>query len=96
MLSAREIARRVRGFQPFPTSFTYYGDKKLTLWKARETEEQSPAAIGEVIEAKGDRLLVTCGGGSVLQIEELQIEGKRRMMTRDFLNGVKLVSGQIL
>jgi methionyl-tRNA formyltransferase len=96
MLSARGIERRVRGFQPFPTTFTYFGDKKLTIWKARETDQQSSAHIGEVIEAKGDSLLITCGGGSVLQIDELQIEGKRRMTTRDFLNGIKLTAGQIL
>jgi methionyl-tRNA formyltransferase len=96
MLSARGIERRVRGFQPFPTTFTYFGDKKLTIWKARETDQQSSAHVGEVIEAKGDRLLITCGGGPVLQIDELQIEGKRRMTTRDFLNGIKLTAGQIL
>jgi methionyl-tRNA formyltransferase len=96
MLSAREIARRVRGFQPFPTTFTYFGDKKLTIWKAKETDQQSAAHVGEVIEAKGDSLLITCGGGSVLQIGELQIEGKRRMITRDFLNGIKLTVGKIL
>jgi len=96
MLGADEIARRVRGFQPFPTTFTYFGDKKLTLWKVEKVDSESPAEIGEVVEAKGDTLLVTCGGGSVLKIDELQLEGKRRMTTRDFLNGVKLKMGQII
>lgn len=96
MLDAGEIARRVRGFQPFPTTFTYHGDKKLTVWKATATGQQSSADVGEVIEAKGDNLLISCGGGSVLSIEELQIEGKRRMTTRDFLNGVKLIVGEVL
>jgi len=94
MLGADEIARRVRGFQPFPTTFTYFEDKKLTLWKAEKIERQSSGGIGELVEAKGDELLVTCGGGSILKIDELQLEGKRRMTTRDFLNGVKLKPGQ--
>jgi methionyl-tRNA formyltransferase len=97
-LSAEAIANRVRGFQPFPTSFTKYDDKKLTIWKAKEVESQESRveSIGEIIEAKSDNLFISCGNQTVLQIEELQIEGKRRMTTRDFLNGVKLNVGEKL
>ncbi|MDQ3041681.1 MAG: methionyl-tRNA formyltransferase, partial [Acidobacteriota bacterium] len=94
--TAKEIRNRVRGFQPFPTSFTKYQDKKLTVWKAQElqiSDFQSQTA-GEILEAKGDKLFVCCGNQSVLQIDELQLEGKRRMTTRDFLNGVKINGGE--
>ena len=37
-LTAAEIVNRVRGFQPFPTSFTNYQGKKLTVWKAKVME----------------------------------------------------------
>ncbi len=97
-LSAEEISNRVRGFQPFPTSFTKYQDKKMTIWKARELQitDYKLQNAGEIIEAKGDKLFVSCGKSTVLQIDELQIEGKRRMTTRDFLNGVKLQEGEKL
>ncbi len=95
-LTAKEIRNRVRGFQPFPTSFTKYQDKKLTVWKAQELQlsdfQSQPA--GEILEAKGDKLFVRCGNQTVLQIDELQLEGKRRMTTRDFLNGVKVNVGE--
>lgn len=97
-LSANEISNRVRGFQPFPTSYSKYQEKKLTIWKASQvpsSEFQVPS-LGEIIEAKGDVLRVNCGNQTVLQIDELQIEGKRRMTTRDFLNGVKLQVGEKL
>jgi methionyl-tRNA formyltransferase len=95
MLSAREISGRVRGFQPFPSSFTFYGVKKLTIWRCRpSTIAHSLKQPGEILAAKGDDLLVFCGGDSVLQIDELQIEGKKRMATRDFLNGIKLEVGE--
>jgi methionyl-tRNA formyltransferase len=98
MLSAAEIANRARGFQPFPTAFTFYKGKKLTIWRCRPVEvgNRQLKQIGEVLEAKGDDLTVFCGGDSVLRIEELQIEGKRRMPARDFLNGVKIQVGEIL
>jgi methionyl-tRNA formyltransferase len=97
-LPAKEIANRVRGFQPFPTSFTKYDDKKLTFWKAEEFQISNFRfeIVGEILEAKGDKLLVSCGNQTVLQVDELQIEGKRRMTTRDFLNGVKMNVGEKL
>jgi methionyl-tRNA formyltransferase len=97
MLSASEIANRVRGFQPFPTAFTFYRDKKLTIWKCKPSAESHQLKnIGEILEAKGDKLLIFCGGDSVLQIEELQLEGKRRMPVTDFLNGTKIRTGDNL
>jgi methionyl-tRNA formyltransferase len=97
MLSAPDIANRVRGFQPFPTAFTYFEGKKLTLWSASQSEvPHTLKHPGEIIEAKGDSLLVFCGGDSVLGIKELQLEGKRRMSARDFINGVRPGVGKVL
>lgn len=97
MLTAAEITNRVRGFQPFPTVFTFYKEKKLTIWRCQPSNvSHQLKTVGEILEARGDNLLVFCGGDTVLQIDELQLEGKRRMPARDFLNGVKLVAGEIL
>lgn len=97
MLSARQITNRVRGFQPFPTAFTFYEGKKLTIWRCQPSDaEHTLKQPGEILAAKGDILQIFCGGDSVLQIDELQIEGKKRMATRDFLNGIKLQAGEKL
>lgn len=94
-LPANEIERRVRGFQPFPTAFTYLQGKKVTLWSATVAEPASTeSSPGKIIEAGGGRLAVACGQGTSLAINEIQIEGKRRMTTRDFLNGVKVAAGE--
>lgn len=96
MLNATDISNRVRGFQPFPTTFTYFKDKKLTIWRCKPVEaEFHLKTIGEIVEARGDSLLVYCGGDTVLQVEELQLEGKRRVTARDFINGVKPAVGDI-
>ncbi len=95
--SGREIQNCVRGFQPFPTTFTKYGEKKLTIWKA-EAVQYSKLEIqsGEIVAAKGDDFIVGCGNETTLKIVELQIEGKRRMNARDFLNGIKIKAGEKL
>ena len=97
-LSADEISNRVRGFQPFPTSYSFFGGKKITIWKAKSSDQlavrsQQTVDIGRIIEAKKDRFFVACGENTVLEIIELQAEGKKRMTARDFLNGNKIEVG---
>jgi methionyl-tRNA formyltransferase len=95
-MTAKDIVNRVRGFQPFPTAYTYYQGKKITLWRAVISDAASENTVpGQVIHAGGNDLVVTSGSGSV-KIEELQIEGKKRMVTRDFLNGVKIKERELL
>lgn len=96
-LSAPQINNRIRGFQPFPTSFSYYQGKKMTIWKSKVADVESEQLVpGTVLDSKGELLLVSCGDNSILQIDELQLEGKNRMKTRDFLNGVKVQIGEKL
>ena len=95
-MHASSIADRVRGFQPFPTAFTLFNDSRLTIWKAVVLTESIDEKIdepGTITTAKGDQLHISCGDGSVLSVIELQVEGKRRMSVRDFINGVQPVVG---
>ena len=97
MLGAKDISNRVRGFQPYPTAFTFLRGKKLTIWRSMVVEEpHNESQPGEIIEAAADRLVVFCGGDSVLKVDELQLEGKRRVSARDFINGVRLQVGEML
>ncbi|MDQ3322299.1 MAG: methionyl-tRNA formyltransferase [Acidobacteriota bacterium] len=97
---AATIKNHVRGFQPFPTSFTTYKGKKLTVWKAQEVQSSKfkvqSLEFGEILEAKGDEFDVACGNETALRLLEIQIEGKKRMTARDFLNGVKIQTGERL
>ncbi len=95
---AATISNHIRGFQPFPTAYSSFQGKKLTVWRASELKDvnSNNKTHGEILESKGDNLLIACGAETILRIEELQIEGKRRMNTRDFLNGVKLKAGEVL
>ncbi len=97
--NAVTINNHIRGFQPFPTSFTMYQGKKLTIWRAQVWETESKTVdenYGKIIDANKKDLFINCGEGTILRIEELQIEGKKRMKTVDFLNGVKMQAEEIL
>ncbi len=95
-MSAEEISNRIRGFQPFPTSFTKYQEKKFTIWKAEKAEsgKWQAASAGQILDAKGENLIIGCGQQTALRLVEIQTEGRRRMTIKDFLNGVKLNVGE--
>lgn len=90
--SAREIDRLIRGMNPWPSAFTFYKGKQLKLWKAVPIADRQ-GNPGEIIAVDKHSVTVACGEGA-LQILELQLEGKKRMSTHDFLLGVKLSVGE--
>lgn len=93
-MTAEDLVRRVRGFQPFPTTFTQLMNKRLTIWNCSESEPRiEQPRPGIVLAAHGDEFFVSCGNGTVLKIDELQLEGKRRVPVRDFLNGSGIKAG---
>lgn len=94
---AYKIERSVRGFQPWPNAFTQWNSQRLILWKATPHDDaEHSAGPGEVIAAHGDDLIVTCGGKTALRLLELQLEGKRRMVARDFINGTHVKVGDFI
>jgi methionyl-tRNA formyltransferase len=92
--NAVTIERCVRGFQPWPTAYTFYKSHRLIVWKAAIVEANSGAEVdGTVLVAHADDLIVKCGEGTALRLLEVQPEAKRRMSVRDFLNGAHLQIG---
>ena len=92
-VDAAKIERCVRGFQPWPTAYTYHKPHRLIIWRAAAEASALDATPGEIIFAHGDDLLVKCGGETALRLFEVQPEAKRRMSVRDFLNGTHLKVG---
>lgn len=95
--SSYVIERCVRGFQPWPGSFTHCENKRLALWNVELTgsrDEKAPP--GELLVAHADDLVIKCGEDTALKLIEVQPEGKRKMPARDFLNGTHLKVGDRL
>lgn len=95
-MNAEAIANRVRGFQPWPNAHTVYDSKRLTVWKAKVEEIENNKTAGEIILAKGNDLIISCGENTALRLIEIQLEGKKRMPVRDFINGTHIKVGDKL
>ena len=101
--SADEIGRLVRGMNPWPSAFTFLDGKQLKIWMAKTVRDESGsaketpagAAAGEVTSVYKDRFTVATGSG-LLDIYELQSEGKKRMSARDFLLSGRIKEGTVL
>ena len=92
---ASEILKMIRAYDPWPGAYTGFRGKQLKLWKAEALPEKSQGEPGEIIGVEKDSFLVACGTGA-LRVLELQLMGKKRMSTRDFLAGTKLNTGEKL
>ena len=91
-LPAADVARRIRAYNPFPGAFTFCrqhagGPDRLKIWRA--TPIGGAGEPGEVLRFDRDAILVACGEGA-LQLEELQLPGKRRASTREFAGQIDL------
>jgi len=103
--NALTIERGVRGFQPWPNAHTHYRSGRLIVWRAApqtdnendpQSNDQDNPVAGRVIAAHDNDLIVKCGEQTALRLLEVQPEGKRRLSTRDFLNGAHLQAGEKL
>jgi methionyl-tRNA formyltransferase len=92
--TAQQIYDRWRGFQPWPGAHTILRGKKLIVQKMHVAGAGDCEAGMVIVE--GDALTVGCEGGSLLVLDEVQMEGKRRMSASDFLRGNQVRSGERL
>lgn len=90
----QEIDRKVRAFNPWPSAFTHFNGKLLKIFKGSVRKTQSKAEPGRIIWVSSDFIEVQTGDGSYL-IKELQLEGKKRMSTRDFISGHPISIGSV-
>ena len=91
--AAEEIDRQIRGMNPWPSAYTYWQGKLLKIWRAKPFPEAGgKAEAGLVISAGEAGIMIACGQGALL-IEEVQLEGKKRMPAAAFLNGYEVAVG---
>ena len=90
--SAEEIARLIRGLDPWPGTYTTWNGKNLKILQAKAFVEKSDEEPGTVLRTDGTAIFVACAKG-VLKITEVQLEGRKRMQVKDFLLGYQIHAG---
>ncbi|HZT36336.1 MAG TPA: methionyl-tRNA formyltransferase [Bryobacteraceae bacterium] len=92
-MPAVEILNRVRGFLPWPGTYTTFRGRTFHVCKARNADPGPPPGS---MERRGRSLIVGCGGRTAIELLEVQLEGRKRMSAEAFLNGISLNAAEQL
>ena len=95
--SVEENYNKIRGLAPYPAAWTVLSDgvNKKILKLFRTQKRVTGNVHSNMITLKDGELLMGCSDGWLV-IEEVQLEGKRRMPVKDFLNGFDPAGWQLL
>ena len=87
--SAEEIHNRIRAFSPSPGAFTTFQNKRLKIFSSELSNFSSDNGPGEIVLCNNGELSIQTGN-KVLNILEVQLEGKKRLTVTEFLRGTNL------
>ena len=85
------IYNLVRGLSPYPAAFTFLEGKKLKIYNAGKLNEAPSKSPGEIETDKKTFLRFATADGYI-SVQELQLEGKKRMGIEEFLRGYRFKS----
>ncbi len=90
--SAISVHRQIRAFTPEPGTWTIWRKSTLQVSRARPFPMTYELPPGTIVNENGN-LIVGCGEGSAIIIEEVIPAGKKMMSARNWVNGARLVMG---
>jgi methionyl-tRNA formyltransferase len=93
---AQEVHNFIRGLSPEPCAFTSHGEKTLNVYRTRKTGIKVLHSTPGIVVNRTDTELLIAAGDEALAIEELQVEGRKRMRVEEFLRGYKIEKGDRL
>ncbi len=94
--SAQELFNLIRGLNPSPGAFTSFDGKRLKIYRSRVLSTMSSSgAPGEILQLGAQGMIVRTGSG-VLELTEVQPEGKKIMLGSEFVRGHQIKIGSFL
>lgn len=84
---AKVLINKIKGLLPTPAANMVIKGDTFKIYQAKVSEVTHNVSVGTIIGKTKKYFTVACGNGTALDIYELQVSGKRRMMATDFING---------
>lgn len=89
--SVDEIHNLIRGLSPFPGAFTYLNGKMLKVYKSKKEKSAHHFKNGSFVTDNKTYLKFVCNNGFIY-LNDIQLEGKKRILIEDFLRGYRFDS----
>ena len=93
-LPAERLRNFIRGLSPYPAAFSLHNGRVLKIYKSMVLPSPLTGPPGSVAVTRTSLAVATAD--TMLNILELQQEGKRRMGIEEFLRGYRIASGEML
>ena len=94
--TARQLHDQVRGLFPWPSAAAVLDGTRCKIIRTSVLDVQTDQAPGTVLQADKKGLRLACGDGRVLEILELQPDGKKAMTAAAFLMGHSIKTGTVI
>jgi len=91
--TSEEIFNRMRGFAPWPGTYTTFRGQSCHIWGEPASKEMKDHRPGTLLFEK-DGLDVACGGATVLRVLSVKLEGRKQVSALEFANGARVKEGE--
>lgn len=85
--SKREVYNKIRGLNEWPGAYCLFRGKVLKVWECRISDNFPQGFEGQITDIYDDGFGVKVGNGEII-FTSVQLEGKKKMLAKDFVNGI--------
>ena len=85
--STLDVFNQIRGLSPVPGAYSLLDGENVKIYSASMDTKKGNYKNGEIISVSKDGIVVNCVDGSLI-IKEIQFAGKKKMLVKDYVNGI--------
>ena len=94
--TALEVHNRIRALNPQPGASVDFRGEKINLWRSLPSDGAKNVSPGTLLGVTQNALRIACGGGTAIDILEMQRAGRKRTNGREFASGTRLKTGELI
>lgn len=94
--STQDIINLIRGFNPMPGAYAFYGEECFKIWRAAASDQSYEGECGEIVDVNSKKGFTVKTGDGALLVCEMQAKGGKKMSSADYMRGHSVEKGKIL